>query len=51
MYRNSSDNLGDSEMSPVARLFFSFPAQIQVKASGLRTEETQWSTQAMYVDD
>lgn len=33
MYRISSDNLGDSEMSPVARLFFSFP----------HPSESEWS--------
>lgn len=29
MYSNSSDNLDESETSPVGPLFFSFPAQIR----------------------
>lgn len=46
MYSNSSHNLDDSETSPVGLPFFYFPAQIQMKASGLRTAGIRRSTQA-----
>lgn len=40
LYKNISENLDDSEMSPVAHLLF-FSAQILVKMSGLTTTETR----------
>lgn len=42
MFSNSLHNLEVSKTSPAGFLFFSFPAEIQMKANGLRTEVAQY---------